>query len=59
MDLRWRKSSQSASSDNDPECVEVALSAGQVVVRDSKNAAGPWLRLPDTAWSAFMSTEAH
>ena len=36
--VRWHKSSYSSASG---QCVEVASVAGAVVVRDSKNLAGP------------------
>jgi len=38
--VRWHKSSYSSASG---QCVEVASVAGAVVVRDSKNLAGPEL----------------
>jgi hypothetical protein len=40
------------------DCVEVSLFGSTTAVRDSKNAAGPLLVLPATAWSA-LSTHAH
>ena len=48
---QWRKSSRSSSSAN---CVEVGW-VGTPAVRDSKNASGPVLRFPHTAWTAFLS----
>jgi hypothetical protein len=47
----WRKSSYSGSGNTD--CVEVAVGVGAVGVRDSKNAAGPRLQFPVTAWRGF------
>jgi uncharacterized protein DUF397 len=52
---RWRKSSFSSGSGDD-NCVEVAHAGWATAVRDSKNAAGPVLVLPATAWSAFLTT---
>ncbi|HUA31059.1 MAG TPA: DUF397 domain-containing protein [Streptosporangiaceae bacterium] len=50
---RWRKSSHSGNGGSD--CVEVARNlTGIVLVRDSKDQAGPELRLTGPAWSAFM-----
>lgn len=47
----WRKSSFSTSESN---CVEVAWPALAVAVRDSKNADGPALTFPATAWHRFL-----
>ena len=44
--VRWHKSSYSSASG---QCVEVA-----VVVRDSKNLAGPELVFTRQAWAAFV-----
>ena len=46
----WRKSSRS----DDGNCVEVALTHEPVLVRDSKNTAGPVLRFAPEQWHAFM-----
>jgi hypothetical protein len=55
-DLRaahWQKSSY--SNGNGGDCVEVAIGLpGLVPVRDTKNAGGPALFIPDTAWAAFL-----
>ena len=48
--LTWIKSSHSGSEGN---CVEVAVTAGQVLIRDSKNSGGPVLAIPATAWRRF------
>ncbi len=52
-DLRWRKASRSA---NDGACVEVALLNGQIVVRDSRNPGGSWLRYSAQSWHDFISS---
>jgi uncharacterized protein DUF397 len=46
----WRKSSFSVSG----ECVEVARSGPEIVVRDSKNRDGQPLSFPSFAWQAFL-----
>ncbi|MBD0844299.1 MULTISPECIES: DUF397 domain-containing protein [unclassified Streptomyces] len=53
--LTWFKSSY--SSNEGPECVEVAISptALTVHVRDSKNPTDPHLTLAATTWSAFLT----
>jgi len=48
---RWHKSSHSSANG---QCVEVAPVAGAVVVRDSKNPAGPGLVFTRQAWVAFV-----
>jgi hypothetical protein len=49
-DVEWRKSTMSGSYD----CVEVALLAGRVVVRDSKDQRGPVLSFTLGEWDAFI-----
>ena len=51
-ELVWRKSSYSGGNG---ECVEVAATA-QVLVRDSKNPAGPILAFDHLAWRAFLTS---
>lgn len=51
LHVRWHKSSYSSASG---QCVEVASVAGAVVVRDSKNLAGPELVFTRQAWVAFV-----
>ncbi|PPK71152.1 DUF397 domain-containing protein [Actinokineospora auranticolor] len=47
----WRKSTFSESFG---ECVEVAMADNGVVVRDSKNPAGPVLWFTRMEWVAFL-----
>lgn len=57
MDLtgaNWRKSSRSGS--NQGACVEVADNLpGRVLVRDSKDPAGPALTFAPPAWHSFVA----
>ncbi|WP_221353179.1 DUF397 domain-containing protein [Streptomyces beigongshangae] len=48
----WIKSSY--STDEGPDCVEVAAAPAHVLVRDSKNPDGPRLTLTPTTWTAFL-----
>lgn len=48
----WRKSSFSADSGGDSNCVEIAFTA-RAVIRDSKNATGPELSFPAARWRSF------
>jgi hypothetical protein len=48
----WRKSSRSAAAGH---CVEVAIEAATVAVRDSKDVAGPVLRFAEAQWSGFLA----
>ncbi|MGC4949379.1 DUF397 domain-containing protein [Streptomyces sp. DT224] len=50
--LAWFKSSYSGAEGG--QCVEVATGAGAVHVRDSKDAAGPVLRVSQNAWAGFV-----
>ena len=45
---RWHKSSHSGAEGGD--CVEIALLAPAIAVRDSKNPDGPKLILDTTTW---------
>lgn len=54
VEVRWRKSSYSGSGGSS-SCVEVALGAEVVGVRDSKNVGGPTLAFSETAWRAFAA----
>jgi Domain of unknown function (DUF397) len=51
----WHKSSYSSTQGN---CVEVAMNAGAVAVRDSKNVVGPVLAFPAHAWHKFLGDRA-
>lgn len=48
--IRWRKSTRSGQVD----CVEVALSNGGLLVRDSKDPDGVRLRFSRSEWLAFV-----
>jgi hypothetical protein len=54
---RWRKSSR--SEDNGGQCVEVAILANAVAVRDSKNPTGPVLVFTPAEWDAFIDGVAN
>lgn len=51
--LTWFKSSY--STNDGPECVEVAATASTVHVRDSKNLPGPHLGFGPNAWAEFVT----
>jgi Domain of unknown function (DUF397) len=53
VQVGWRTSSYSHGS---ATCVEVAPAPDRVLVRDSKDPAGPALAVPPTAWRAFLCT---
>jgi hypothetical protein len=50
-DNRWRKSSYSGGEGGN--CVEVAEVTSRVLVRDTKDKAGPVLRFAPDAWQQF------
>jgi len=52
IEIAWVKSSY--STDEGPDCVEVAPISGRILIRDSKNPAGPRLALAPTTWTAFL-----
>ncbi|MFJ2717606.1 DUF397 domain-containing protein [Streptomyces sp. NPDC087437] len=52
-ELAWRKSSYSGSGGGN--CVEVAESVSEVVVRDSKNMTGARVHVGRETWAAFLS----
>jgi hypothetical protein len=49
--LTWRKSSFSQNGD----CAEWCLSEGLILLRSSKDPAGPVLQFTRTEWQAFLS----
>lgn len=53
--LKWFKSSY--SSNEGPECVEVAISTAHatVHVRDSKNTDGAQLAFSNASWTGFLA----
>jgi hypothetical protein len=53
VEINWHKSSHSGGS-TASGCIEVAFVASEVGVRDSKNASGPRLSFPETAWRSFV-----
>ena len=53
VEVGWRTSSYSGHGS---DCVEVAPAPAGVLVRDSKNTAGPALAVTTTAWRAFLAT---
>ena len=52
MLVTWRKSSYSANGD---ECVEVAVSQPEVLIRDTKDRAGGTIAVPPAQWRSFLS----
>ncbi|MFI5621147.1 DUF397 domain-containing protein [Streptomyces sp. NPDC051567] len=50
--LTWVKSSYSDGAGQN--CVEVAVLAGCIGIRDSKDTSGPALLVPAEAWTAFV-----
>ncbi|GAA2440922.1 DUF397 domain-containing protein [Streptomyces macrosporus] len=54
--LEWTKSSY--SSNDGPECIEVAATPGTVHVRDSKDLGRKSLSFPPAAWHAFVDLAA-
>ncbi|MFZ4154382.1 DUF397 domain-containing protein [Streptomyces pseudogriseolus] len=44
----------SYSTDEGPDCVEVAAAPARILIRDSRNPAGPRLDLTSAAWAAFL-----
>lgn len=53
--VTWRKSSY---SDNDNNCVEIALDPTRVGVRDTKDRDGGQLAVTGGAWRALLATIA-
>ncbi|MER5376171.1 DUF397 domain-containing protein [Streptomyces sp. NPDC002553] len=54
--LNWIKSSY--SSNDGPECVEVAFTPSTIHIRDSKTTTGPQLAFAPTQWAAFVTYAA-
>ncbi|MDQ0794554.1 DUF397 domain-containing protein [Streptomyces sp. B1I3] len=54
--LTWCKSSY--SSNDGPDCVEVAAAGGAVHVRDSKSLPGPQLGFTADVWADFVAHTA-
>ncbi|HEY1973804.1 MAG TPA: DUF397 domain-containing protein [Pseudonocardia sp.] len=54
-DARWRKSSFSGNHEDGASCVEVALVAEGVALRDTKNRALAPHRYPAAEWRAFLA----
>lgn len=50
--IRWKKSTYSGDSSN---CVEIAAAPATVLVRDSKDMAGPRLALSPASWTALLT----
>jgi len=48
--IEWRKSEASVNGD----CVEVAFVGRSVLVRNSRDRAGPVLSFTDSEWTAFL-----
>ena len=53
VEVAWRKSSY--SGDPNGNCVEVARAEAGVLLRDSKNIAGPVLAFPVVQWRAVLN----
>jgi hypothetical protein len=53
VQVGWRTSSYSGGNG---ACVQAAPAPGQVLVRDSKDPAGPVLAVPTPAWCAFLTS---
>ncbi|MFJ2393132.1 DUF397 domain-containing protein [Streptomyces sp. NPDC087843] len=55
-ELKWYKSSY--STNDGPECVEVAVTPRTIHIRDSKNTQGPRLDFTPDHWTAFVTFAA-
>lgn len=52
-ELAWFKSSYSSGGSGD--CVEVAVTAATIHIRDSKDRQGPRLTVSPAAWTEFLA----
>lgn len=52
--MHWKKSSRSTGT-GASNCVECATVTDAVLVRDSKDPDGAFLRIPNTAWRTFVA----
>ncbi|HEX5403541.1 MAG TPA: DUF397 domain-containing protein [Pseudonocardiaceae bacterium] len=52
--LAWHKSTASGGGEGS-NCVEAAMAATFVFVRDSKNRSGPLIAVPVPSWTAFVA----
>jgi hypothetical protein len=50
----WRKSSYSSGAQS--QCVEVAVSQGTTLVRDTTDRARVTLSVPTAVWTTFLTT---
>lgn len=50
-DLQWRTARRSVGNG---ACVEVAPTAGTILIRDSKDKDGPVVQYPGGSWRAFL-----
>jgi hypothetical protein len=50
--LEWRKARRSA---NNGACVELAPTAGQILIRDSKDQKGPVIGYSEDSWRRFVA----
>jgi hypothetical protein len=55
--LMWFKSSY--SSNDGPDCVEVAITPTTTHIRDSKNKNGAQLAVSDGTWTKFLGFVTH
>lgn len=56
-ELNWFKSSY--SSNDGPDCVEIAIAPATVHVRDSKDKTGAQLAFADGTWTEFLAFAGH
>lgn len=52
VDLQWRKARRSA---NNGACVELVAADGRVIIRDSKDRSGPFMKYSGGAWRMFVA----